>query len=380
MNYNYPSQINPLTGLRFFAAFWLLLYFFQGRVDIPTGLDLMLIKNGYLGVDLFFILSGFVLAHVYGPQFEDNKYSHSAFLWARFSRVYPLHFATLFMMLGLFAIAVLTDADFDKNAFSVSHLPFHLTLTQAWGFVDADSWNFPSWSISSEWFAYLSFPLMFAIASKFKNSPISGLLLAVTIFYLFYGVTAMMNTELTNMTWEGGVVRIIPSFFGGIMLWFFGRKNIIPAKWARSGVYLSLISLLIVASIGHFPWAVWFILMSLVFFLAETAKLPNRELIGSKTWVYLGEISFAMYMVHLPVDIIYYRIVGKLVNLDGFGITLFAMFGAILITMIAAAIAHKFIEKPMRELFRKMGDFRKVEKNEILPIEFVSFGLVKPAK
>lgn len=380
MNNSYPSQINPLTGLRFFAAFWLLLYFFQGRVDIPAGMDIFLIDNGYLGVDLFFILSGFVLAHVYGPQLEENRYSHSAFLWARFARVYPLHFVTLFLMLALFAVAVFTDAKFDAGAFAVDHIPYHITLTQAWGFVDGDSWNFPSWSISSEWFAYLSFPLMFMIASKFKNTPLSGLFFGFVVFYLFYGIAAFLGTELTNMTWEGGVVRIIPSFLGGILLWFLGRKNIVPTKWARSGVLACLVLLLTVGSVGIFPWAVWPLLMGLVFFLAETAKNPSTEMIGSKTWVYLGEISFAMYMVHLPVDIIYYRVMEKLVNLEGFGLTLLVLAGAILLTIAVAALAHAIVEKPVREYLRKIANFPKAKKNEIFPIEFISFGLIKTAK
>lgn len=380
MNNNYPNQINSLTGLRFFAAFWLLLYFFLGRVAIPAGINPLLIENGYLGVDLFFILSGFVLAHVYGPQYEANKYSHTSFLWARLARVYPLHFATLFMMLGLFAVAAFTNAKFDAGAFSVAHLPYHLTLTQAWGFVDADSWNFPSWSISSEWFAYLSFPLMFLIASQFKKWPIFGVLFACVLFYTFYAIAAHSNTELTNMTWEGGVVRILPSFLGGISLWFLGRNISMPAKYARSGVSLTFMALIIVNSVGHYPWAVWPLLLALVFFIAETSKTPEQEVIGSKTWVYLGEISFAMYMIHLPVDIVYYRVVEKFVDLNNFGTSILAMIGALMTTIIAAAFAHSIIEKPLRDFLRKIASFPKVKKNEIFPLNSFVLGFMRPAK
>ncbi len=380
MNNSYPSQINPLTGLRFFAAFWLLLYFFQNRLDMPNGLEIAFVRNGYLGVDLFFILSGFVLAHVYGSQLEAENYSHSSFLWARLARVYPLHFVTLFMMLGIFAIGVFSGANFDSRAFAIEHIPYHFTLTHAWGLVDGDSWNFPSWSISSEWFAYLSFPLMFLIGSQFKKSPIYGVCFSALSFFIFFAIAAMRNTELTNMTWEGGVFRILPSFLGGISLWFLGQKYDLGKKWARIGVFGSLGALLIVTSIGYFPWAIWPVLMALVYFLAETSKTPDGEMISTETWVYLGEISFAMYMVHLPIDIIYYRVLDKFLNLDGFAVTFFAMLGAIIITIGAAAILHETIEKPMRNYLRKISNFKKPKKNEILPIEFISFGLLGNSK
>ena len=172
---NYPNDIKPLTGLRFFAAFWLLLYFFWGRLGLDDAFFPNIIKMGYMGVDLFFILSGFVLAHVYGPQFEKEKYSYGSFVWARLARVYPLHLICLLAMIGVWAIGVKIGANFAPKAFDVSQLPFHIALLQAWGTVKSDGWNFPSWSISAEWFAYFTFPTTYFIGLRFKKLPILGL-------------------------------------------------------------------------------------------------------------------------------------------------------------------------------------------------------------
>lgn len=372
---NYPSDIKPLTSLRFFAAFWLLLFFFWSRIDgVPRPL---IIENGNLGVDLFFILSGFVLAHVYGPQVSNGQYLHKSFLWARIARVYPTHIVTFLMMFAMFLVAIIRGSEFDQNAFNVSHIPYHLTLTQAWGYIGGDTWNFPSWSISAEWFAYLTFPATFWLASKFKNSPIAGLFLVFAVFYGFYALTKGINVELTNMTWQGGVVRILPSFLGGIMLWFIGNNGIFNPKYARIALIINVLLLAIICSTMNAPYIVWPLLLGVVFFLAETTKTPNQEILGTKLFVYLGEISFSMYMVHLPVDIVTCRIIKKLaggLHLETQGAICLVI--GIIMTMIVAAISHALIEKPARDYLRKKVQFKhKPAKKD--KIDYSAIGITK---
>ncbi len=99
----YPADIRPLTGLRFVAAFWLLIYFFWERFDLGPRDSIGIVQAGNYGVDLFFILSGFVLAHVYGPQVEAKAFSWRSFVWARLARIYPLHLICLVAMVAIWA-------------------------------------------------------------------------------------------------------------------------------------------------------------------------------------------------------------------------------------------------------------------------------------
>ena len=90
----YPADLKSLTGLRIVAAGWVLVYHFRNRL----GLDLEqvgMIDKGYLGVDLFFILSGFILSHVYVRAWAEGRFPYSSFLWARLARLYPVHLLTL---------------------------------------------------------------------------------------------------------------------------------------------------------------------------------------------------------------------------------------------------------------------------------------------
>jgi peptidoglycan/LPS O-acetylase OafA/YrhL len=350
---HYPDDIKPLTGLRFIAAFWLLLYFFWDRLGLMPRAEVPLINDGAMGVDLFFILSGFILAHVYGPQVEAKTFNWGGFIWARLARVYPLHVACLFAMIALWAAATAIGAPLQQEAFVVSQIPAHLLLVQAWGFVGSDGWNFPSWSISAEWFAYLTFPVTFAIAALFRRMPLLGLTFAGAMFVGLIAVAHAMGFVLIDMTWQGGALRIIPSFLMGIMLWMVGRNVTMPAWAAQAGVVISLLLVIGLASLNIAAEMVWPALAGIVFFLAETSKHEGKALCASKRWVYLGEISFAAYMVHLPVDIVFYQIVERLVGKPDGALALGIGFVAMVVSWVIAALAHALIENPARNFMRK---------------------------
>jgi peptidoglycan/LPS O-acetylase OafA/YrhL len=348
----YPSDIKPLTGLRFIAASWLLIYFFWGRFDLGAREDIGLIGEGGLGVDLFFILSGFILAHVYGPQIETKTFHWRAFLWARLARIYPLHIACLAAMVGLWAIAGRMGVQFEVAAFDVSQIPAHLALVQAWGTVSSDGWNFPAWSISAEWFAYLTFPLTFGLIASVRKAPLLGIALSFGLFWVLVALTSQMGLVLIDMTWQGGAVRIVPSFLMGIALWMLGRRLLLTPLVARIGLGMSLVWIVVGASVALPSEVLWPALAGVVFFLAETSKHESQGLCASKFWVYLGEISFAAYMVHLPVDIVFYNAIERLVGVPTGPTALLIGAVALLLTWVVAALAHALIEKPARAFMR----------------------------
>ena len=167
----YPSDIRPLTSLRICAALWVLVYHFRNHLDL--GLDRFgLAFKGYLGVDLFFILSGFILSHVYTRAWAERRFHYGSFLWARLARVYPVHLVTLGATIAIWLVALRLGVGFEPQAFDPRMLPQHLLLVHAWGTTPTVQWNFPSWSISAEWFAYLCFPVaaMLSMASMRARS------------------------------------------------------------------------------------------------------------------------------------------------------------------------------------------------------------------
>lgn len=183
------TRLDRLTSLRGIAALYVVL--FHCQVFIP-GFDLRpwtgLLDKGYLAVDFFFILSGFILAYVYARDFDAGRGSYRRFLFLRLARVGPVHLA----MLLAAAVVILPAYGFGEVA-NMTNSPRTLAssvlLLHAWGGDRALSWNFPSWSISAEWFAYLIFPAALWASARLSGRRLAALGAAM-VMVLGLGATA----------------------------------------------------------------------------------------------------------------------------------------------------------------------------------------------
>src|SRR5258706_2626883 len=160
-NHALKIEIRPLTSIRGIAAMAVVLYHFQGNFSYEFYLhkSTLLFSRGYLWVDFFFLLSGFILSHVHAEEFNRGLTTYRTFLFKRIARAYPLHVFTLFVLL-LPACWPTVQAMQDRR--TVASFVSNLLLVQAWGPTSHLSWNYPSWSISDEWAAYLLFPVILA--------------------------------------------------------------------------------------------------------------------------------------------------------------------------------------------------------------------------
>ena len=237
-----PVDLRPLTALRFFAASWVVVYHFWP--NLSAGPMPALAARGYLGVELFFTLSGFILCHVYLDGVAAGRFRYADFLWARVARIYPLHLATL-AAVGIMALAAQgLGRPVDAHVLSWASLPANLTLTQAWGLAPEAGWNHPSWSISAEWFAYLSFPLFAWASLRLRRRPWLGLGLALVLLWgLYAAFEPLAGFSLTEATIRWGALRIIPCFALGCavnQLWrsgvFRGRIAVYGAAFSGAGV------------------------------------------------------------------------------------------------------------------------------------------------
>src|SRR5262245_59450207 len=165
-------EIPALTGIRLIAASWVVVFHY--RTDLFRLLPRLRflespISLGYQAVPLFFVLSGFILSYTYFERYSLRR--HAAFVWLRVSRLWPVHAVTL-LMLVLFVEALNIRRGFaiDANGYLLSTIPTELTMMRGW-YSDALVWNFPAWSIHSEWFAYLFlFPIAFVTIRRIRNS------------------------------------------------------------------------------------------------------------------------------------------------------------------------------------------------------------------
>ncbi|KAI3611845.1 hypothetical protein D8I24_0003 (plasmid) [Cupriavidus necator H850] len=165
-------QFKPLTSLRAFLALWVLCrhWFYGYGVDgtyFDIGFTSTFFDHGYLGVDGFFILSGFILTYNYDPG-PGGRLDWKKFIVARIARIYPVYVVCLL----LFAIAVLArdvalhTHMLGTDGYTAPKFLLELSLLSAWRYAGPGGWNDVAWSVSAEWFAYVWFPLYLLSAPR----------------------------------------------------------------------------------------------------------------------------------------------------------------------------------------------------------------------
>lgn len=350
-----PVDLRPLTALRFMAALWVVFYTFWPNLDV--GFLPNLAAKGYLGVELFFVLSGFILSHVYLHAFAEKRFSYRGFLCARIARVYPLHLFTLLgvMALGLAAVAV--GMSIDDSVLSWKTLPAHLLMVHAWGFASEAGWNHPSWSISAEWFAYLAFPLFALAAWPLRKRPwIAAAGAAVFLMGLYAAFERLAGFPLTEATFRWGALRIVPCFAYGCALYLVYRRAPLP----RAGALALLAAVVMIASASVLAWDAVTVLAAGLLILA-LASIPHSRAgwLGSRPAVYLGEISYSVYMVCAPWQILAVNLAARATGAEDKRLHVLVWLGIILGLIITAAATYHLIERPARKALRGMAHRRR---------------------
>lgn len=291
----YPGDITYLTSTRFFAALSIVIFHFiyeQPWVKLDEGVWGRL----YLGVDFFFILSGFILTHAYITSIEKGTFSPLDFIVKRFARIYPVHLITLLMSAGVSMFTIIKwGVVFDGGDTPACFLR-NLFMLNAWG-LSAQSlcFNDPSWSISAEWFAYLLFPILAGFALKWKG--LRTLIVATLLMLGLYGLYGcIMGAPLTNAT-KFGIIRILPDFTIGIGLYLTGR--IYSLKCVGSIFSGTLFAALILSlAMNASDIVAVFFFAAIIYVIAEQARQEKKSLLGNKHLVYWGEASYSIYMLH----------------------------------------------------------------------------------
>ncbi len=217
----FHGDIPGLTSSRFLASVYIILF----HVLVFSGKDAggwmnNFFASGYLAVDFFFILSGFILAHNYLPAIQNKTFLYKKFIIKRIARIYPVHITTLIIVfIIIYAYNSLEIGTF-SNGHSWKNFASNVLLTQAWFGEDDYSFNRPSWSISAEFFAYVFFPLM--ALTKIYMSPLKGIASAI-VFFLAMNIFLNIahDQKITELTTNYGILRIIPEFYYGIVICVF---------------------------------------------------------------------------------------------------------------------------------------------------------------
>jgi len=362
-------DIPALTGVRAIAAAWVLLYhyaFLAQRFLSPAQIKLLLpFSTGFLGVDLFFILSGFILGYNYVKKFRQFHWPTFAdFMAARLSRIYPVHLFTLLVLLLLVGVSKLTHSHMTQGgSFLPSSFLRNLFLVQGWSLPVHLTWNGPSWSLSEEWLAYLAFPLLIGfitIALKSVRLQILALLALPVV------LTIVCTHQQRAENAEYGLLRICFAFPVGVLLSFlYDRRPPLLDKIARPGIlwFAAAMALSVVSNQFHISpyWVEIFLAMFLYSLALENSF--GEKVLTTPGFVYAGKVSFAVYMCQwiflLPGN---KTLSAKAVQFGWAGIGVYWL--ALTVGIIVFAIftfhcveepARKRIRQPIARFLRRLG-------------------------
>jgi peptidoglycan/LPS O-acetylase OafA/YrhL len=300
------SQLPSLTALRGLAALWVVLFHYTAlyfpRLDM-TGHS-SLIGKGYLAVDLFFMLSGFVMTHVYFRAFCDSvKENYRSFLVARIARLYPLHVVVLLLFV---ATALLVQLPAYASTGNAEGIP--LTGTRSLAAAIANlfmlqglsaehlSWNYPSWSISVEFMAYLAFPLILPMVWRASGPAKLVLLLLICAALSLF---AYLSGGDFNQ-WGGPLVllRCLPEFLLGTLIYSAYRARLWTHWFTADPVGLVALAVAILCLHLRAP-DLLIVALFPVLVLAAVGNTGNvARAINAPPLVWLGEISYSLYLIH----------------------------------------------------------------------------------
>ncbi len=335
--------LGALTGIRFIAAAMVLLFHFgagfAARVGAPRPL-VTLLGNGYLGVSLFFMLSGFIIAYTYEGKL-GTRAALASYAAARFSRIYPVYLLALVLMLP-FAWPTLTGAGAARV----------LLMVQSWTRPTSDggySWMVQAWTLSVELFFYLCAPLLLAALRRAGPRALAVAAVALALALPVLQVPGTPPDTVPRFAWLAfvplPVLRSCEFVYGAVLCTLFLRGG---ERIARIGgsvpvlVNAGLIVALIAATPDKTVTGAAMTLTGLLLVQLATGRSLLAQLLSGRTILLLGASSYALYLLQAPIHeglkLLPSEILGKLLNP--------------LVAVAASVLVFRWWEEPARRWLR----------------------------
>jgi peptidoglycan/LPS O-acetylase OafA/YrhL len=336
-------QIRPLTSLRFGAAMAVMLT------------HLKLIGGGGAGgVQFFFVLSGFILAYQYRPWFADTVSPANAtrFLWLRFGRLFPVYLVTFAL-----GASPRIGSPWPLSPFETARAA--LMFQSYWPIGErVFAVNGPSWSVSDEMFFYVLFPLICCALTQVGTTARLALVAAGVLAVSYVASRSPDNGTPYTLTWWAFYIspylRIAEFALGAAVGVSFDRlREFMPRSFAACAVVEVAVIAVLVGALAAPPPLLdvtgYAPLMALAIVFCATSRGPISIALDAAPLVYLGEISYSLYMTHGLVI----ECADRFLSQQFFGASaapwhIMAQAGLILFTICLSDVLYRWVERPCR--------------------------------
>lgn len=383
MKFQIPDRFHSLDLIRGIAAlsvvFWHWQHFFyNGTVAGPYELQaqpfysvfFVLYETGWLAVDFFFSLSGFIFFFLYADAIGAQKVKAWPFFVLRFSRLYPLHLATLVLVAVLQQWVFARTGDYFVIPFNDAyHFVLNLFLASSWGLEHGYSFNGPIWSVSVEVLMYVMFFVMCWLFNRRLAATVALVAIGLVLFsafpilgrgvfsFFFGGLTLLFYRHLCHRDWVSPALKIAATVT--VLLWL-GTVLEVASPWFWPGVSNALNAVLpehlhslvdkIVHAASRFSIvALLFPMTILSLALAET----RRGHLGRRFGL-IGSVSYSSYLLHFPLQLVMFMSVIQWGGSAAFFYQPVSMllFFAILIPL--CLLSYRYFEAPAQKAVRKL--------------------------
>lgn len=345
-----PARGGALDALRFLAAAFIVV--FHAGDEAPTPLRALheVFARGHLATDFFLMLSGFVLARIYGEAVLDGRVTPGQFFARRAARNYPAHLITLAGLVAMvLAAGALGHTLTHPEQFPWAAIPIHLLMMHGWGFAP-DTWNAPTWSISALFVCYAAFPWIWPLFQQLRR--VGACILAGVAVLAGADLVAHLiaGQPLFNLPFQWGLFRAIPLFLSGLALarlTQLTRFNGDAGRVALAGVLALFVN---VASIG--PDAISIAAIATVIAgsgaMTEGKPWPGAAL-GAK-------LSFSLFFTHTLALAAYFDVLRPALERSepGQAGRWLIWWGALAFCCAVAAAYHYLIDEPIQRRLRKL--------------------------
>jgi len=349
------TEIKSLTGIRGIAAMWVVILHYRHAISHDKeSFIIKLITNGFVAVDIFFLLSAFVMCLAYSDEFikRISIPSYRVFLKKRFARIYPAYFFWMFLSLLIF--------EFLRFQFDYAKLLTNLLLIQ--NLFNKVEISFIFWSLCAEWILYMIFPFLYFFLQKNKHSYVRVFLILFCLAAIYIlpsignyiidldkGVIIMYQKEdISVIIGLNSIARCFFSYVIGINL-FLLIKDYNPISYFLTRV------LKYIAILGIFVSSFWgksaetYVLILICSIILISILYLEKEKVGfilsSKFIYFLGQISYSIYLSHMFILTFLSHVVRKLFPLEyDKSLQLCPVILSLILLIPVSYLSYRFIE------------------------------------
>lgn len=353
---DFAGPLNQLTSLRFLAALAVLLSHLAFLADNPNPAVKALYDNlffeGYGGVSFFYVLSGFIISHAYGPKIINRQISTFAYFAYRLARILPLHWLVALPFLAW--LLLIKD-----EAPGLTTVLLNLSLLQAFAPQSSIhySLNAPSWSLSCELFFYLMFPLLVLLRTRTLAALAGGGIILMATAAAYWVQQGNQPSATAEWFFYVNPPARLVDFVVGMLLYRAAHAGVLRDQSGTAleiGLVLLIPLLMILCHQMDVPmpfrWQLAYLpAMAALLLVFAYGRGAISRLLNARLLVLLGEASFALYLSHRPIITLAKQISGRHLSSQwDVALAAILLIGCVLLSLL---IFH-FIDKPVQRRLR----------------------------